>query len=1545
MCGEMVHDPPKEQPGHRVLANSGILSYASGVHTCGKLPERMTPRALIAFCSLAILRIGADAQCPQLYDYYGTPSSTPTWYSCSGNNFTLLIASPGNVGAYSVNWGDGSPVQNGALLVPPMSVNHVYASTVGEYTMTFTEIASGCVIIGTVIMEESTSASIQIPVGGLTQICAPQAVEFINSSTNVSPNTVFTWDFGDGSAQEVYDYTNLGQTVSHTYLQGTVNCETTVTLYAENTCNTLQGGPSVATFNPIRVWDLDEAAIAPSATLLCWPDRTVTFLNVTDRNCLMQGNIYQRFEQWNFGDYWGVGQDSIIDWNPWPPTFPRTIQYPGIGTYEVTLLDSNYCGIDTANVTITIVPPPSVQLALTPDTICAGEAGYFDETTNGGANTFSWNFGDGNGWQSVGPGDQAHTYTTAGTYLVSYAVSIAGATLGCTDTATVQITVLPSPTAQFVLDATAACNVLVTDPTNTSINAVQYLWDMGDGTTDTQFDPPPHTYAATGDYTITLTATNADGCSDQTAQLVHVYAPPQVAIGAQNVCVGTLAQFFDQSVSDPGNPVVQWSWNFGDGATDTIQAPTHLYAAANTYQVSLTVTTPYCSSMGVQPVTVEAKPNAGFTSDPIAGCSPLTVGFGNSSMGATNYVWTFGDGGGDNATSPSHTYLNLGTSDSLYAVTLVASTPFGCSDTASATIAVSPAVIALFTHNALPGCAPLDVDFMNNSVGAISYAWDFGDGSTSNAAAPSLQYVNTTFFLQTNTITLIAYGPNGCADTTQQSVLVYPAPNFSFVADPDSGCSPFNVTFPPVNGAVDYIWDFGDGTMGSGPSPSHIYMDTIGAEVQFPVTVIVANAFGCSDTLADVVTVFPSPEAHFSVSEVQGCHPLVATLTNTSLGAVTNVWSYGDGINSDTSAAAHDHTWYNFPGPGAVTYPVSLTVTSAAGCSSTANAQVEVYPQVVAAFLADSVGCSPMDAGFVNLSTGANAYYWTFGDGGGSVLADPLHMYLNEGLSDVVVSPSLVSSSQFGCSDTARMDIRIHPSPIAQFTPDIIAGCTPLAVTFDDLTIGAVLLDWDFGDGAFQSGVPGDVQHTYVNASLNIEVRDVQLVATSSFGCTDTTVRQVEVYPPVTAFFNAPAEACSPFTLSVTDQGSGAGQWLWDMGDGTTLVGNSVTHTYLNTGNADVSFVISLIATSPFGCSDTLVRNLIVHPTPSASFQATPFSQVFPASTVNINNTSPNGAWTYSWDMGDGNTSSAEDPLSHTYASWGDFTMLLVVSIGGCSDTATQQVIITPPLPVASFLGQGEGCAPLTVDFTNTSLLAQSYQWNFGDGGTSQADQPSYTWNLPGTYTVTLTANMAGGGSSTAVKVDSIVVHPRAMAYFVLQPEEVVVPDQPVFTYNLSANATDFQWDFGDGGTSAELNPIHYYQSVGTFSVTLIANNEWNCPDTVIVPNAVVGTATGELAFPNAFTPGNSGPTDGVYDPHSFENDYFFPVYSGIEDYHLQVFNRWGELVFESFEVRKGWDGWYRGVPAKQDVYAWKAYAKFSSGEETILKGDVTLLR
>ncbi len=1529
----------------RIGDRAGILCHKAAVAGCAKDVLRMNVRRIIPTLSAICLLVGAQAQCPQLYDYNGVPSPAPEWYSCSGTNFTLLIATPQTVGAFTVDWGDGSPLYNGAALMPPMSVSHVYTAAVATYTVTFTELATGCVIVGTVTMEQSTSASIQIPVGGLTQVCAPHPVDFINSSTNVSPNTVFTWDFGDGSPILTFDHTNWLQTVTHMYEQGTVDCETTVTLTAQNTCNMLQGGASVATFNPIRIWDIDDAAITPSATLLCWPDNEVTYLNTTERNCFQQGNIFQRYEYWNFGDYWGTGQDSIIDWTPWPPTFPQTIAYPGIGTYEVMLLDSNYCGIDTAIIQITIVPPPTVALSADPLEFCAGETVHFDATTNGGANFFQWDFGTGNGFQNTGAGDQAFTYGTPGTYTISYAASIQGATAGCADTASVTIDVLPSPTAAFTVDNDAACDQLTVLFTNTSVGGIDFHWDFGDGTTSDLEEPPPHDYNVHGSYQVTLTVTNGQGCTDQATHMVHVYQPPQVDIGAQNVCLGAASQFFDLTSTEPGNSVISWSWDLGDGNTSVEQSPVHTYGTAGPYTVTMTATTPYCSGIGSIPIVVEAPPVAAFTSDVVYGCSPMTVSFNNTSVGAASATWTFGDGAGTNTWDASHTYLNLGAADSTFTVQLVVTTAFGCTDTLMQNITVAPAVNAMFTHNGQPGCAPMAVTFTNNSTGAGSYAWDFGDGETSTAFSPQHTYVNTSFFLDIHTVTLIATSPAGCSDTASMTIMVYPTPDFTLVATPDSGCSPLTVTFPSVVGAVTYQWDFGDGATGNGPSPVHTYVNSTTNNMVFNATMVGANAFGCTDTVTTQIVVHPDPLAQFTITDPIGCHPHTAEIVNGSTGADTFNWSYGDGLTSTVDSAIHSHTWNNFAGPGVMTYPITLTVTTDQGCSSTATAEVQVYPAVTAAFVAPDTGCAPLTVPFINVSNGATSYQWFFGDGQFSGATSPTHTYQSQGLDEVAFTPMLVATSAFGCTDTATTVIHTWPQPLAQFIPSAQAGCQPLEVTFQDLSIGATQMLWLFGDGQSQTTGPGNITHIYTNTSNTPVSYDPMLVVTSIHGCTDTAQSTIEVYPPVVAAFAVDTIGCSPLTVDLANLSTGANSYMWDMGEGTLLVNESPTFTYVNTTvNAQIH-TITLTATSPFGCVSTTTQDIHVHPQPFAAFQATPFTQQFPDATVNIVNNSSTGPWTHAWTFGDGGSSSAQSPGSHTYGSWGQYTITLVVSGAYCSDTVTQVVEILPPLPNASFLGSGVGCAPLTVGFTNTSFGGLTYQWNFGDGGTSSADNPVYTYNAPGTYTVTLTAFGVGGGAQTVSNVDSVVVYPNAVAYFVIQPNEVVVPSQPVFTYNLSGNATEYFWDFGDGSTYTSFNPVHYYTQGGTYDVMLIANNQWNCPDTFLLESAVHTRVSGDIQFPNAFTPNNSGPGDGSYDEMTYDNDVFFPVYEGVEEYRLEIFNRWGELLFISKDVRKGWDGWYRGQPAKQDVYVWKCFARFSDGRESVLKGDVTLLR
>jgi gliding motility-associated-like protein len=251
---------------------------------------------------------------------------------------------------------------------------------------------------------------------------------------------------------------------------------------------------------------------------------------------------------------------------------------------------------------------------------------------------------------------------------------------------------------------------------------------------------------------------------------------------------------------------------------------------------------------------------------------------------------------------------------------------------------------------------------------------------------------------------------------------------------------------------------------------------------------------------------------------------------------------------------------------------------------------------------------------------------------------------------------------------------------------------------------------------------------------------------------------------------------------------------------------------------------------------------------------------------------------------------------------------------------------------------------PLTVQFDNLSENFVYSAWAFGDGGSSNTTNPLYTFYQPGTYTVSLVVTGPGGETDQMVQEQIIVVHARAQAAFTITPTEVNVPGEPIYCLNLSLGANAYAWEFGDGNGSTQENPLHEYELEGLYSIQLIANNAFNCPDTMMLVDVVTAGVGGMIDFPNAFTPSTNGSNGGYFDPHSLDNDYFFPMHSGVVDYHLMIFNKWGELLFESKDVNLGWDGYYRGELCRQDVYVWKVNATFVDGESASRSGDVTLI-
>lgn len=394
-------------------------------------------------------------------------------------------------------------------------------------------------------------------------------------------------------------------------------------------------------------------------------------------------------------------------------------------------------------------------------------------------------------------------------------------------------------------------------------------------------------------------------------------------------------------------------------------------------------------------------------------------------------------------------------------------------------------------------------------------------------------------------------------------------------------------------------------------------------------------------------------------------------------------------------------------------------------------------------------------------------------------------------------------------------------------------------------------------------------------------------------------------------------------------------------------VTNNGTYTISPTINSSYT----VVAFDQNGCAgnpDTL--RAIVYSLTSANVQTYGLSPICPGQSsliytqVTGNNTGP---ISYSWNNGLGNTAGT------FIVSPSQPTTYVVTVSNSCGATVidSAQVLFNPPPTMSVSVNATLVCLPATLNFNDNSITGNindpitTWNWDFGDGETATGQNPSHEYTTPGTYSITVSVITDAGCSNTNSSAPIVVsAQPSPNASFALNPSPPQVLNLPydvLYCTNTSTGATTYVWNFGDGNTSTLINPNHLYEEVGEYTVELVAISDYGCTDTA---RAVVITDA-DLVFPNAFTPLEGGATSGYYDPNALDNNVFHPYHSGVIDYKLQIFNRWGELIFESFDVKQGWDGYYREKLCQVGVYVWKAYAKLNNGKVFNKSGDVTLLK
>ncbi|RLD78142.1 MAG: hypothetical protein DRJ10_10810, partial [Bacteroidetes bacterium] len=444
--------------------------------------------------------------------------------------------------------------------------------------------------------------------------------------------------------------------------------------------------------------------------------------------------------------------------------------------------------------------------------------------------------------------------------------------------------------------------------------------------------------------------------------------------------------------------------------------------------------------------------------------------------------------------------------------------------------------------------------------------------------------------------------------------------------------------------------------------------------------------------------------------------------------------------------------------------------------------------------------------------------------------------------------------------------------------------------------------------------------------------------------CTLTdTVEITYNLPPTTDFKMDKIAGCSPIVITFTNTTTGGEKYYWNFGDDfkeETSLG-SFTRTYEALYDKDSTYSIQLVAESDKGCKDTIIQQVTAYSIPKVDFSVSPLVQLYPKSTINIENLSGKGYVDYYWDMDDGNTylhSTMVENFSHAFGSWGEYNISLHVFSNNCSDTTEQTVTILAPQPTSTVTPaiRAQGCEDLTHNFEAYVQYADTYSWDFGDGGSSTAENPTYIYDKPGTYIVTLSATGPGtNGKLVEVRKDSVIVFTTPVANFDVVLDTVMLPDQPVLCKNNSLNADIYKWNFSGGRDSITNieNPVHYYTKDGTYNITLEVWTDNDCYDIKTIEDAVVVVKSGRFVFPTAINLSSD----------LEENRIFKPVHRGIEEYDLNIYNRWGEKIFETNNPNDGWNGYVDGKPGAMDVYVWKLTGTYKSGAKFKSTGDITL--
>lgn len=1121
----------------------------------------------------------------------------------------------------------------------------------------------------------------------------------------------------------------------------------------------------------------------------------------------------------------------------------------------------------------------------------------------GGTGTFSYS------WAPSGGSAATATNLAPGTYTAT----ITSGT--CTATQTVSIT---QPTA---INATLTPVPTTCGQNNGSISAsasggtgtLTYSWTPGGATGSSVNNLAPGTY--------TVQVKDANNCTYTTTAVVATSAAPTATITYSGPFCSSVstAQSVTQTGSTGGTySAVPVGLNI-NAATGSI-VPS--LSTPGTYTVTYTIPAGGgCSTYTTSAtVVINSAPVISPIASPTITCTLPTASLNAVSAGNT-LVWN----GGSLSNSPNPASVNAA---GIYTVT--ATSPAGCSATQAVSVVtntVSPGANAV--SGGILTCSTNTVTLSGSSpTSGVSYQWSGGPGTPNYSVGSP------------GTYTLTVTDPvNGCVSTATVSVSQSGSfPNISITPPGTITCSQASVTLIGGSTTPGVSFQWAGGPAGTtytvnapgtytftvtDPSNNCVSTQTVSVSSN-TVTPIISSASGgiitCTNTSVNLsatsagstlvwnggsLTNQPNPAitsspGTYTVTATDPGNGCISTATvSVSSNTVTPVVTIGNPgvltcttlnttLTANSATTGLNYQWAGGPATNtfvvnnAGSYTVSATDPSN-GCVGSAS--VTVTSNTIAPVVNPSnngpLSCSQQN---VSLSSNTMGYISVWNGSGLNNAPDPANTTVAGTYTVTVTDPvnGCISNSTTVVSSNVVLP-NVSIAPAGQLT------CTSSQVNLQgSSTTPGVTYQWSGGPSTsvYSVGLPGTYTLTVTDPANN---------------CTNSATVTVTQAPQFTLSINATNVSCnggSNGTATAIPQGNGPFTYSWTGSGSQTLA----TATNLPAG----SYTVTVTETSS-GCVQN-VSITITEPLPMSITANASATQVCQGTSVNLNGLAQNGTgpYNYLWSTGQsGQNISSVVAANTTYT-------LTVTDANNCSANTTVTVNVVPA-PSVNFSGTNLfGCSPVCAVLT-TTVVAQSYSWNFGDGSSSSQQNATHCYSNPGNYNITLSITDNTGCTGTQTVNNFVSVYPNAQAGFIATPNPVSVLDPRVEFSNTSTNATSYLWYFGNDDMSSVANPVYVYPDAGTYTVTLIANNSYGCPDTV---RSVIRVEEDFAVYiPNAFSPDGDG-----------LNEVFMPKGVGIskDDYTLLIFDRWGQEIFKTHDLLTGWDGTFKGEEVQIDVYIYK---------------------